>query len=626
MGRDLLANPPLLSTARPDFTCDLSTEQPPDPFNALNQRVLSILCPTTSDVGYISLLKISSDYKGEPGFSIRMRSVISLLGAFIAAAVFQTGSCVETVIGLYGETIEVPCNNGNNKPDGLIFTKWKYVKDDGSPGDLLVKQAQKDEATVSATDGYKSRVSIAANSSLLITQGSLTDQRVFTCMVVSLTNLKEHSVEVKVYKKPSAPVIKNKAKELENGKLTQLGECVAESANPAAYLIWMKNNQPLVDDGKTIIITSAITKDPATGLSSTSSRLQYTASKEDVESQFTCTANHVMGPDQVSAPETFPIHYPTEKVSLQVVSQSPIREGDDVTLKCQADGNPPPTSFNFNIKGKKVTVTDKDVYTLTGITRADTGVYKCSLLDNDVMESTQMVTVSFLDVSLTPTGKVLKSLGEKLEVSLEKNASTEAKVTWSKDNRKLDELPEFSKLTYSDAGLYVCDVSIEGIKRSLSFELTVEGGPNIMSLTKRRSNDGKHKILTCEAEGSPKPDVQWSVNGTNDETSYFNGKATYKLTVVPSKNLTVSCHVTNKLGFDSRNISVFSQKNEDGAEQAKVIVGVMVGLFLAAALVGLIYWLYIKKTRQGTWKTGEKETGTSEESKKLEENNHKADV
>lgn len=37
------------------------------------------------------------------------------------------GSCVQTVIGLYGETIEVPCNNGNNKLDGIIFTKWKYV-------------------------------------------------------------------------------------------------------------------------------------------------------------------------------------------------------------------------------------------------------------------------------------------------------------------------------------------------------------------------------------------------------------------------------------------------------------------------------------------------------------------
>ncbi|XP_043107065.1 CD166 antigen homolog A isoform X1 [Puntigrus tetrazona] len=564
-----------------------------------------------------------------------MQSLICLLGAFLAAAVFHPGSCVQTVIGLYGETIEVPCNNGTNKPDGLIFTKWKYVKDDGSPGDLLVKQAQKEEATVSATDGYKSRVSIATNSSLLIARGSLADQRVFTCMVVSLTNLEEYSVEVKVHKKPSAPVIKNNAKELENGKLTQLGECVVENANPPADLIWMKNNQPLVDDGKTIIITSTFTKDPVTGLSSTSSRLQYTARKEDVESQFTCTAKHETGPDQVSEAKTFPIHYPTEKVSLQVVSQSPIREGDDVTLKCQADGNPPPTSFNFNIKGKKVTVTDKNVYTMTGVTRADSGIYKCSLLDNDVMESTQFVTVSFLDVSLTPTGKVLKKLGENLVVSLDRNASSEVKVTWTKNTHKLDKLPDFSKLTYSDAGTYVCDVSIEGMKRNLSFELTVEGIPRITSLTKHRSYDGKHKVLTCEAEGSPKPDVQWSVNGTNEESSYVNGKATYKLTVVPSKNLTVSCLVTNNLGFDSKEISVFSlfeedtrkpEKNEDGTEQAKVIVGVVVGLLVAAALVGLTYWLYIKKTRQGSWKTGEKETGTSEESKKLEENNHKADV
>jgi len=109
-----------------------------------------------------------------------------------------------------------------------------------------------------------------------------------------------------------------------------------------------------------------------------------------------------------------------------------------------------------------------------------------------------------LDVSLTPTGKVLKKFGENLVVSLEKNASNEATVTWIKvrdcqesnrsgsvhdrppsqakqlvqflqDNRKLDKLPDFSQLTYSDAGLYVCNVSIEGIRHSLSFELTVEG-------------------------------------------------------------------------------------------------------------------------------------------------------
>lgn len=41
----------------------------------------------------------------------------------------------------------------------------------------------------------------------------------------------------------------------------------------------------------------------------------------------------------------------------------------------------------------------------------------------------------------------------------------------------------------------------------------------------------------------------------------------------------------------------FLDKNDGSAEQAKVIVGVVVGLMMGAALVGLIYWLYIKKSR-----------------------------
>lgn len=96
-----------------------------------------------------------------------------------------------------------------------------------------------------------------------------------------------------------------------------------------------------------------------------------------------------------------------------------------------------------------------------------------------------------------------------------------------------------------------------------------------------------------------------------------------------------------------------------------MIVGVVVGLLIVAGLMGLIYWLYMKNSRcdqdspihtqvrhlspspegkmrilvwficiklvglklcdhhrQGSWKTGEKDTGTSEENKKLEENSH----
>lgn len=74
-------------------------------------------------------------------------------------------------------------------------------KDDGTPGDLLIKQAHKDKATVQASDDYAQRVAINDKFSLLINQASLKDQKTFTCMVVSGSNLMEFPVSVVVYSK-----------------------------------------------------------------------------------------------------------------------------------------------------------------------------------------------------------------------------------------------------------------------------------------------------------------------------------------------------------------------------------------------------------------------------------------
>lgn len=563
-----------------------------------------------------------------------MHLAARVFAAFFAAAMFTQASSTKKVISQYGENIIIPCNGGVNKPDDLIFTKWKYTKNDGTMGDLLVKQAQKDEAKISATDSYKDRISIASDSSLVITRATLSDQTTFTCMVVSSSNLNEYPVDVEVHNRPSAPEIKNKASQLENGKLTPLGECVTTDANPPAEIFWMKNNQPLVNNNNTVIITTVVSKDLVTGLSSSKSRLLYIAGKEDMTSKFACRVRHVTGIDQLTAPVAFSIYYPTEKVSLQVMPAGPVKEGDNVTLKCQADGNPPPTNFNFHVKAKKVAVTGSNVHVLSGVTRADSGEYKCSLPDNDKMEATAMITVNYLDLSVSPSGRVLKRFGQSLEVKVDKNASIDRNVTWTKDSVKLDKLPNFTALTYSHAGVYVCEMSVGGINRSASFQLAVEGIPVIKSLTKKRSTDGKNKVLTCEAEGSPQPDVYWSVNGTNSKNTYINGKATYTLTVVPSFNLTVTCKVFNSLGTDSQIISVLplideksnaKQDQPEDDDKAKLIVGIVVGLIVVAALVGIIYWLYMKR-RQGTWKTGEKEMGTSEESKKLEENSHRQEV
>ncbi|KAM9348266.1 CD166 antigen homolog A [Symphorus nematophorus] len=557
-----------------------------------------------------------------------MDSAVFLLLVFLSAGTLLQVLGTD-VTATYGETITIPCNGGTPAPDDLMFIKWKYEKEDGSPGDLLIKQARSDEPTVQATDDYAQRVSIDDKFSLLITQASLKDQKTFTCMVVSETNLMEYPVSVSVHKKPTSVQIMDKSEVLQKDKPVTLGTCVASNANPPATIQWKKNGELLVADWKAVVITPSMKVDPATGLSTTSSTLQYAATKEDVGAVFACVSIHE-GTPQETALEPFPIHYPSEKVSLQIMAKGPIVEGDNVTLKCHADGNPPPSSYFFHIKGQKLLVENSDTYTLPAISREAAGEYKCSLADNEKMEASQTIDVSYLDLTLSPTGKVVKTVGDALSLQMEKDASGDVKVSWTK-NGKTVKKPEFTSLTYVDAGLYECEVSMTGLLRRESFELVVEGKPVITSLTKHRAVDAQHKVLTCEADGVPEPSFQWSVNSTNEESSYINGKAIHKITVVPRVNLTVTCSVSNKLGEDVKTInvsSVFKEQNEnkgsqeDSEDQAKLIVGVVAGLLIAAAVVGLIYWLYMKNSRQGSWKTGEKEVGTSEESKKLEENNH----
>ncbi|KAM9811395.1 CD166 antigen homolog A-like isoform X1 [Syngnathus typhle] len=558
---------------------------------------------------------------------------------FLFATVLRQASSLETVVGMYGQTLEIPCNKGAVKAEDVLMTKWKYDKGDGHGGDLLVR-TKTESVSVIATDEYKGRINMAANSSLLLSAAKLSDQRTFTCMVVLSLDIYEYPVNVVVYKAPAGVEISDKAPELEIGKPTKLATCVAKDANPAANVTWVKNNKPLADGGKGVSIRGSVQVDPVTGLSTTSSTLEYSATKEDADAQFSCSARHQVGKEMMSSELTFTITYSTENIILQVIAPEPLLEGDNVTLKCVADGNPAPTSFNFHLKGDVIPVKNTNTYTLAHVSRDTTGEYQCSLIDNPAMMASKDVTVNYLDINLSPTGNVIKKAGEALELSFQIDSSGESKVSWTKDNVKLDKEPKFNKLKYSDSGRYEGEVEMGALRRRASFDLVVEGAPVIKQLSKHRSEDGQHKVLICEAEGSPKPSVSWSINGTShDESPFVNGKVTHKITVVPTVNLTVSCTVSNEFGEDTRDINVSSLFEEvrvdkrdqsDDADQTKLVVGVVVGLLIAAMVIGLAYGIYQKKSKQGSWKTGEKENGSSEEERKLEEkveeNSQKAEV
>ncbi|XP_072248401.1 CD166 antigen homolog A-like isoform X2 [Leuresthes tenuis] len=562
----------------------------------------------------------------------------SCVCALLISALFCQVTDLTTVSSLYGETVAIPCKNDDFKPEDVVMTKWKYDKGEGLSGDLLVKKTNED-AKISATDEYEGRVSMAENSSLLLSAAKLSDQRTFTCMIVAASDIKEYPINLEILKVPAGLEISDKAEELEIGKLTKLGTCVAQDTNPAANITWLKNNKPLEADGKRIVINQSLDVDPATGLSTTKSTLEYSAEKEDTDAQFTCSTGSFATGELVSPAVTLTVTYSTENIALQVNSQAPVVEGDNMTLKCVADGNPAPTSFNFHLKGELVKVENADIYTIVNVSRDTTGEYKCSLTDDPSMEASKNITVSYLDINLSPSGSIVKRAGDLLNVTLQIDSSAKSKVSWTKDNAKLDKEPKFAKLAYSDSGFYECEVTMGPLSRKALFELVVEGAPVIKKLHKQRTEDGKNQVLICEAEGSPKPAVSWSINGSLlTESPFVNGRITHKITVAPSENTTVSCTVSNEYGTD-KDIIIVSPLIEDmkmdiqddlESDQTKLVVGVVVGLLVAAVVIGLAYWVYMKKSKQGSWKTGEKEDGSSEEEKKLEEkveeNSQKAEV
>ncbi|KAJ7404036.1 CD166 antigen [Pitangus sulphuratus] len=544
-----------------------------------------------------------------------------------------------TVNAIYGDTIIIPCPL--EVPEGLMFGKWKYEMPNGSPVFIAFRSSTKKSVQYDDVPDYKDRLSLSENYTLSIKNARISDEKRFVCMLVTEDDVSEEPTIVKVFKQPSQPEILHQADLLETEKLQMLGECVARDSYPEGNVTWYKNGRILQPVEDVVVINLQKIVDKSTGLFTVTSSLQYMPTKEDADAKFSCIVTYYGPSGQKtiqSEPIVFDVHYPTEKVTIQVLSQSrTIKEGDNITLKCSGNGNPPPQEFLFYIPGETEGIRSSDTYVMTDVRRNATGEYKCSLTDKSMMDSTT-ITVHYLDLQLTPSGEVTKQIGEALPVSCTISSSRNATVFWIKDNTRMQTSPSFSSLQYQDAGNYVCETAlqeVEGLRKRQTLKLIVEGKPQI-KMTKKTNTNKMSKTIICNVEGFPKPAVQWTVT---EETKYVNGKFASKIIIAPEENVTLTCIAENELErtVTSMNVSAISipeydepeDRNDDNSEkvndQAKLIVGIVVGLLLVALVAGVVYWLYVKKSKTAS-KHVDKDLGNIEENKKLEENNHKSET
>ncbi|XP_042298981.1 CD166 antigen-like [Sceloporus undulatus] len=576
---------------------------------------------------------------------------LPLLGLF-SALCFRPGLGLYTVNTVYGDTIILPCHL--EVPDELMFGKWKYEIANKPSVFIAFRSATKKNIQYDDVPEYKDRLSLSENYTLSINNARIGDEKKFVCMLVTEDNVFEQATIVKVFKQPSRPEIISQAEYLETEQLKMLGQCIAKDGYPEGNLTWFKNEIVLQPVEGTVVIHEQTNIDQASGLYTVISSLEYKPTKDDTDAQFTCTVTYFAPTGQEtirSESAVFDIHYPTEKVKIQVLSQrNSIKEGDNITLKCSGNGNPPPQEFLFYIPGEPEPIRSSSLYALIDVRRNATGEYRCSLTDESLMDST-IITIHCKGVlSRSPMSVMSKDTGE----------SNDSLI----DNTRMRSSPSFSSLQYQDAGNYICETTlqeVEGLKKRQILTLIVQGKPQI-KMSKKTSTDGSYKTIACHVEGFPKPAVQWSSSGgvinKTEETKYVNGKFVSKIKIAPEENVTLTCIAENQLErtVHSLNVSAISipesdepeEKSNDNREnvndQAKLIVGIVVGLLLAALVAGVAYWIYVKKSKdvngesekeaaqniqtlpRSASKHVDKDLGNIEENKKLEENNHKSEA
>ncbi|XP_071654942.1 cell surface glycoprotein MUC18 isoform X2 [Patagioenas fasciata] len=513
-----------------------------------------------------------------------------------------------------GGTARIECNFYIPGNGSYTYINWFYIDRNN-----WVKLCHiTDKEILEENTSYKGRLSVGEDKALSISRVTMQDARTFVCQVgAGSQGTGENRTELHIYKVPEAPeIVANPGGiSVHSSDIPQIAQCMSKNGFPVPNITWHKNGQELQQEDKMVKITATRTRE-SSGLYTVSSTLFAQVTREDRNSLYQCTVHYWLRGQRHTVESrrvNVTIFYPAEHLKLQVVPSSTlVKEGDDVKLVCEADGNPAPV-FTFLKRELEdswqdltpLTDPNSGVLNLHDVNKSSSGLYRCQTLDLDDMRQLEKdveLVVNYIEgvhVKMEPSSSPRE--GDSVRLSCNAHSPVALDYQWRDEKgRKVAEGNQLflSNLTFETSSNFSCKVmapSVPGLEQSKQVAVTVQGKPRIVDISSPLYVRQDEVVnLTCKAIAFPRPSVHWNVNGTAHE--YIeNQHIASNLTVRVNHDLLragAMCKVSNALGFSEKHIQLLDQKTPES--KGVIIVAIIVCILVVAVLGSVIYFLHKK--------------------------------
>ncbi|GAA6084456.1 basal cell adhesion molecule isoform X1, partial [Tachysurus ichikawai] len=404
------------------------------------------------------------------------------------------------------ETARLPCSYTTT--GAIAVVQW-FIESAGTRKRVAFRSST--DSGLDKDTPLTDRVTMENDKTLVISPVKVKDERSFFCQVDGgPVGTSEAETKLKVFFAPEKPVVSDNKRSIplsqDNPTAHMVGKCTSSNGHPEPRIIWFKDSNPLpevLDPKEKLYMVPGVVKE-SSGLYTVTSTLYLQPEKKDTKSVFHCTVEYRMPNGEIKKENSdhfnLTLLYPAENVFFKLLNTTPIKEGDEVQMKCETDGNPQPL---FEFSKKDITQSSSTgLFVLHNVTRNDAGTYTCEAMDFDAVDislyKTLTLNVHYLDtVSVVPAGPLMINKGEPIELQCKtKSSDDEYTISWMKDGKELSQKGSLSLQSASldNAGEYVCIASVfsvPGLQKQANVTVIVSGCDSVIScffVSKRNSD------------------------------------------------------------------------------------------------------------------------------------------